>query len=191
MTLQAIRPESFPWFPYDGFTFCLGLSEGDGAWTSGHTAAALDTSLGKMTVGGPMEAQAKTAYEKVLTILAGAGMGPADVTRVTENITVRGLEEYDAAVAVRGDLFAGADPTVRTVVVDRLVRSQAFIEVELHAVGGGGRQLLASSQARTAGSWQPSSITEGHDEIVYLPTMTPLDENGDVVHPGDFAGQYA
>jgi enamine deaminase RidA (YjgF/YER057c/UK114 family) len=191
MTLQAIRPESFPWFPYDGFTFCLGLSEDDAAWTSGHTAAALDAALGKMTVGGPMEAQARTAYEKVLTILAGAGMGPADVTRVTENITVRGLEEYDAAVAVRDELFAGADPTVRTVVVDRLVRSQAFIEVELHAVSGGGRQLLASSEARASGSWQPSSITEGHDGIVYLPTMVPLDENGDVVHPGDFAGQYA
>ena len=191
MTLQAIRPESFPWFPYDGFTFCLGLSEGQAAWTSGHTAAALDASLGKMTVGGPMEQQARTAYDKVLTILAGAGFGPADVTRVTENITVRGLEEYDAAVAVREELFAGADPTVRTVVVERLVRSTAYIEVELHAIDGGGKQLLVSSEARAEGTWQPSSVTEGHDGTVYLPTVVPVDADGDVVHPGDFAGQYA
>lgn len=191
MTLQAIRPNSFPWFPYDGFTFCLGLVEGEAAWTSGHTAAALDPALGKMTVGGPMEAQARTAYEKVLTILGGAGLGPSDVTRVTENITVRGLEEYDAAAAVRQELFGDSDPTVRTVVVDRLVRSQAFIEVELHAVDGGGRQLMVSSQQRAAGTWQASGVTEGHDGIVYLPTMVPIDENGDVVRPGDFAGQYA
>jgi enamine deaminase RidA (YjgF/YER057c/UK114 family) len=191
MTLQAIRPNSFPWFPYDGFTFCLGLVEGEAAWTSGHTAAALDPALGKMTVGGPMEAQARTAYEKVLTILGGAGLGPSDVTRVTENITVRGLEEYDAAAAVRQELFGDSGPTVRTVVVDRLVRSQAFIEVELHAVDGGGRQLMVSSQQRAAGTWQASGVTEGHDGIVYLPTMVPIDENGDVVRPGDFAGQYA
>lgn len=191
MTLQAIRPNSFPWFPYDGFTFCLGLVEGEAAWTSGHTAAALDPALGKMTVGGPMEAQARTAYEKVLTILGGAGLGPSDVTRVTENITVRGLEEYDAAAAVRQELFGDSDPTVRTVVVDRLVRSQAFIEVELHAVDGGGRQLMVSSQQRAAGTWQASGVTEGHDGIVYLPTVVPIDENGDVVRPGDFAGQYA
>lgn len=191
MTLQALRPSTFWWFPYDGFTFCLGLAEGSAAWTSGHTAAALDAALGKMTVGGPMEQQARTAYEKVLTILTAAGLGPADVTRVSENVTIAGLEEYDAAVAVRRELFAGSDPTVRTVVVERLVRSQALLEVELHAVDGGGRQLLVSSEARAAGTWQPSSITEGHDGAVYLPTVVPVDEHGEVVHPGDFVGQYA
>jgi enamine deaminase RidA (YjgF/YER057c/UK114 family) len=190
MTLQAIRPDEFPWFPYDGFTFCLGLREGSAAWTSGHTSAAFDESVGKMTVGGPMERQAAIAYEKVLTILGGAGLGPDDVTRVTENITVRGLEEYDAAVAVRNKLL-GTAATVRTVVVERLVRSAAYIEVELHAVDGGGRQLLVSSEPRPAGTWQASSITEGHDGAVYLPTLVPVDERGDVVHPGDFAAQYA
>lgn len=44
MTLQAIKPAEFPWFPYEGFTFCLGLSEDGGAWSSGHTAAAFDES---------------------------------------------------------------------------------------------------------------------------------------------------
>ena len=29
MTLSAIRPADFPWFPYEGFTFCLGLAEGE------------------------------------------------------------------------------------------------------------------------------------------------------------------
>lgn len=183
MTLEAIRPEEFPWFPYDGFTFCLGLAEGDAAWTSGHTAAAFDPEVGKMTVGGPMEQQARTAYEKVLAILAAAGFGPEDVTRVTENITLSGLDEYDAAVAVRTELF-GDRPTVRTVVVERLVRRAAFIEVELHAVRGGGETLVASSGERSA-------VTEGHDGLVYLPTFVPVGADGEVVAPGDLAGQYA
>jgi enamine deaminase RidA (YjgF/YER057c/UK114 family) len=190
MTLQAIRPEEFPWFPYDGFTFCLGLVEGDAAWTSGHTSAAFDPGVGKMTVGGTMEQQARTAYEKVLAILDAAGFGLGDVTRVTENITLSGLPEYDAAVAVRTERF-GDRPTVRTVVVERLVRSAAFIEVELHAVRGGGKPLVVSSDGRLAGSWQRSAVTEGHDGLVYLPTFVPVDADGEVIHPGNLAAQYS
>lgn len=191
MSLQAIRPESFPYFPYDGFTFCLGLQEGDAAWTSGHTAAVHDPAKGKNNVGGTMAEQAALAYEKVLTILGGAGLGPADVTRISENVTLSGLDDYQAAVDVRNELFEGADPTVRTVVVERLVRSAAYLEVELHAVDGGGRTVVASSGTREPGTWQSSSITEGHDGVVYLPTIVPIDASGDVVHPGDLVGQYA
>jgi enamine deaminase RidA (YjgF/YER057c/UK114 family) len=183
MNLQAIRPEEFPWFPYDGFTFCLGLTEGDAAWTSGHTAGVFDPEVGKMTVGGPMEQQARTAYEKVLAILAAAGFGPQDVTRVTENITLSGLEHYDTAVAIRTELF-GDRPTVRTVIVERLVRRAAFIEVELHAVRGGGKPLVVSSGDRSA-------VTEGHDGLVYLPSFVPVGADGELVAPGDLAGQYA
>lgn len=191
MTLSAIRPDSFPWFPYDGFTFCLGLSEGDSAWTSGHTSAAFDESVGKMTVGGSMEQQARTAYEKVLTILGGAGLGPADVTRITENVTLSGLDEYNSAAGVRRELFGGHEPTLRTVVVERLIRRTAFLEVELHAVSGGGKQLRVSSERREAGAWQTSPVTEGHDGAVYLPTVVPIDADGEVVRPGDFVAQYA
>jgi enamine deaminase RidA (YjgF/YER057c/UK114 family) len=63
--------------------------------------------------------------------------------------------------------------------------------VELHAVAGGGDQLRAASEAREAGAWSPSPVRTGHDGAVYLPTTVPIDEHGDVVHPGDLAGQYA
>lgn len=191
MTVTAIKPASFPWFPYEGFTFCLGLSEGDSAWTSGHTSAAFDESVGKMTVSGTMEQQARTAYEKTLTILAAAGLGPSDVTRVTENVTVAGLADYEAAAAARRAVFGAHQPVVRTVVVERLVRRAALLEIELHAVKGGGAELLAASEARPAGAWQASPVRDGHDGVVHLPTMVPLDAAGDVVHPGDFVAQYA
>lgn len=189
MTLSAIKPAEFPWFPYEGFTFCLGLSEGDNAWTSGHTSARHDEALGKMTVEGTMTEQATIAYEKVLTILAGAGFGPEDVTRVTENITRAGMGSYAEAEAVREQRF-GSRPTVRTVAVERLVRRAAWIEVELHATKGGGDTLVATSAAPKAGTFRQSAITEGAEGVVYLPTVVPLDENGEVVFPGDFAGQY-
>lgn len=191
MTLQAIKPTAaeFPWFPYEGFTFCLGLTEGANAWTSGHTCARHDEAIGKMTVAGSMEQQARIAYEKCLAILEAAGFGPEDVTRVSENITVAGLGDYEDAAGVRRELL-GERPTVRTVIVERLVRRAAWIEVELHAVKGGGQQLRAASEARDAGTWQRSSITEGQDGTVYVPTSVPIDASGDVVFPGDFVSQY-
>lgn len=189
MTLAAIKPASFPWFPYEGFTFCLGLTEGDAAWTSGHTSARQDETLGKMTVNGTMTEQAEIAYAKCLAILEAAGFGPEDVTRVTENVTKAGLHACEDQAEVRRGIF-GERPTVRTVVVERLVRRAAWLEVELHAVKGGGQQLRVASESREAGNWQASSITEGADGVVYLPTVVPIDENGEVVHPGDFVAQY-
>ncbi|HEY8533102.1 MAG TPA: RidA family protein [Micromonospora sp.] len=190
MALQAIKPANFHWFPYEGFTFCLGLSEGDHAWTSGHTAAKLDPAIGKMRVEGTMEQQARVAYEKVLTIIEGAGLSRSDVVHITENVTVAGLADYEAAAAVRKEIFGDHQPAVTTVVVERLVRSTAFLEVELRASKGGGTELLAASEQRAAGTWVPSPIREGFDGTVHLPTMVPIDEKGEIVAPGDFAGQY-
>jgi enamine deaminase RidA (YjgF/YER057c/UK114 family) len=189
MTLTAIKPAEFPWFPYEGFTFCLGLTEGESAWTSGHTSGRQDPELGKMTVNGTMTEQAEIAYAKCLAILAAAGFGPEDVTRVTENVTKAGMHAYADQAAVRTRLF-GDRPTVRTVAVERLVRRNAWLEVELHATKGGGTRLLVSSADRRAGNVVASAITEGPDGVVYLPTVVPLDEHGEVVFPGDFVAQY-
>jgi enamine deaminase RidA (YjgF/YER057c/UK114 family) len=180
MTLSAIKPADFDWFPYEGFTFCLGLSEGDSAWTSGHTSGRQDPALGRMTVEGTMAEQAEIAYAKCLAILEAAGFGPEDVTRVTENITRAGMHAYADQAAVRQRIF-GDRPTVRTVAVERLVRRNAWVEVELHATRGGGSRLASSTEG---------VITEGPDGIVYLPTVLPVDEHGTVVHEGDFVAQY-
>lgn len=191
MTLSAIKPDPFPWFPYEGFTFCLGLSDGAAVWTSGQTSARYDDAVGKMVVSGTMEEQARLAYEKVLRVLDAAGLGVDDVTRITENVTLSGLPEYEAAAAVRTELFGADGPAVRTVVVDRLVRRAAYLEIEMHAVVGGGQRIRIASETRAAGTWQRSPVTEAHDGTVYLPTIVPIDEHGDVVHPDDFVGQYA
>ena len=191
MTLKAIKTPKFTWFPYEGFTFCLGLTEGDSAWTSGHTSAAFDESIGKMTVSGTMEEQARIAYTKVLTILEGAGLGPEDVVRITENVTVSGIDDYEAAVAVRKELFGDHQPVVSTVIVERLVRRTAFLEVELVAKRGGGQELMVASEEREAGTWQASGIRQGTDGAVFLPTMVPVDERGDIKYAGDFTSQYA
>jgi enamine deaminase RidA (YjgF/YER057c/UK114 family) len=178
MTTTAIRPAEFPWFRYEGYTFSLGLVEDGTAWLSGHSASEHDPQSGRMTVRGGMREQTRTAYAKIAAILDGAGLTFADVTSLTENVTVAGIEEYEETAAVRREVFGAHHPAVRTVVVDRLLRPAALVEIEVHAVRGGG----------TAG---PGGVRDAGDGSVVLPTVLPVDDDGEVVHVGDLVGQYA
>jgi len=168
MTVTDIRPAEFPWFRYDGYTFSLGLTDGERAWLSGHSASRYDAEHGRMVVTGGMGEQAEVAYAKIGTILEAAGLGWRDVTRLVENVTVDGIDAYAEAEEVRRRVLGDADPTVVTVVVERLLRPKALVEIEVSGQRGGGEP----------------------DGTVALPTILPLDERGEVVAPGDLRGQY-
>ena len=184
MSIPAITPDHFPYFPYKGFTFSLGRSNGRTAWLSGHSGAAYDPSVGKMTVSGSMAEQCSKAYEKIGAILAAADLGFADVVHVTENVTLAGLPDYAAAEQVRAGTFGERQPTITTVVVDRLVRRAALIEVQVVARRGGG-ELIATTEEGARRSC--ISVADG---VVQLPTILPVDPDGQVVAEDDFGGQY-
>lgn len=183
---RAVEPASFPWFDYRGFTFSLGLELDGHVIDSGHSGSAFDPEKGKPAISGDMADQARTSYAKHAAILAAGGRSLAEVTRVVENVTVAGLPEYAAAAAVRREVFSTHTPVVSTVVIDRLVRRQALIEIEVHASPGGG-ELLADGPDD---GWRRGTVRTGHDGEVYLPTLLPIDATGEVVAPGDLAGQY-
>ena len=182
----AIEPDDFPWYDYRGYTFSLGLELDGHAINSGNSGSEFDAVKGKPDVVGGMGEQARTAYAKQSSILAAVGLGLADVTRVVENVTVAGLDHYDEARQVREELFGDHQPTVVTVVVDRLVRGKALVEIEVHASPGGGEALVVGSD----GSWRRETVTRGHDGAVYLPTLLPIDADGEIIAPGDIVGQY-
>lgn len=182
----AIEPKNFPWFKYEGYTFSLGLLHGEQAYLSGHSASEYDPESSKIIVRGGMAEQTRTAYAKIGTILEAAGLTYADVSKVTENVTVSGIEQYDECAGVRNEIFGAHQPVISTVVVDRLLRPAALIEIEVHAQPAGGVPLVLGSE----GKWRQGTIREGADSSVYLPTMLPVDANGEVVHQGDFVAQY-
>lgn len=185
--IEAIRPAEFPWFAYDGYTFSLGLTDGDNAWLSGHSASEHDPESGRIVVKGGMAEQTRTAYAKIGAILTAADLSYADVTKVTENVTLGGIESYAEAEQVRAETFGPHQPVVSTVIVDRLLRPAALIEIEIHASRGGGQTLRAGNGSR----WDRGMIREGHDGEVLLPTILPVDADGAVACPRDFVGQYA
>jgi enamine deaminase RidA (YjgF/YER057c/UK114 family) len=69
MTIRDIRPESFPWFRYEGYSFSLGLTDGTTAWLSGHSASEFDPETKHIVVRGGMADQAETAYAKIEAVL--------------------------------------------------------------------------------------------------------------------------
>lgn len=185
MTIPAIRPAHFPYFPYEGFTFSLGRQDGEHAWLSGHSGATWDDEKQKMSVGGGMGEQSATMYEKIGTILAAAELSFADVVHVVENVTIAGLDSYPEAEEVRRKVLGVGEPALTTVIVDRLVRRAALIEVQVTAHRGGGTPVTAGPATR----WHRSVLTEAGG-TVQLPTVLPVDEDGGIVAEGDFRGQY-
>lgn len=180
----AITPDEFRWFDYSNFSFSLGLDlDGRIAQLSGHSASEYDPESGRIVVNGDMADQTRTAYAKAEAILGAAGYGLDDVVHVVENVTVAGIDHYAEAEAVRAEILGDTSPAVNTVVVQGLLRPQAWIELEITAsrdcgtVHGPSRGRPSYAGARDA------------DGVVYLSTVHPYDDDGLLVGEGDVAAQ--
>jgi Putative translation initiation inhibitor, yjgF family len=184
MKLTAIEPEDYTWILWKGFTFCLGLQSDGAVWTSGQSAALYNAEQRKSIVTGTMAEQSRTSYTKLLDVLAAVGLGQDDVAHIVENVTAAGLPDYADAAAVRREIFGDRPIPVTTVAVDRLVRGAALIEIELHGVRGGGSPFGAVK------GWTNTAVGESHLGTVYVPTLLPLTDDGEVVSPGDPVAQY-
>ena len=182
MIATAIRPNEFPWFDYSRYSFSLGLSLGpDRATLSGHSASAYDRVRGRVVVDGGMAEQSRTAYRKIGTILRTAGLGFEDVVRVVENVTVEGIDHYGEAEAVRGEVFGAHSPAVNTVVVHRLLRPAALIEIEVIADRGGGAACAGKTPSGRV-AHTPARAAAG---VVHLSTVLPYNSTGELVGEGD------
>lgn len=157
MTFRDIRPDHFPWFDYSRYTFSLGLQWDGHAWLSGHSAGEYDADEGHFVVRGGMADQARTAYAKLAAILGAAGYTLADAQKVIHWVTQDGLPHAAEADAVRAEILGDAsDAAVGTCAVRRLLRPQAWIEIEVVA----GR---------------------GPSDLVYLPGITAPTAGGDAL----------
>lgn len=181
--MRALEPEDFPWFDYRRYTFSLAVEHAGTVYCSGHSASEYDRDQRAIVVRGGLAEQTRTAYAKIAAILAAAGLGLSDVVRLVENVTTAGIDDYAAAEQVRGEVFGDHRPVVNTVVVNRLLRPAALIEIEV--VAGPSEQLVrmdadgrvAAAPARAAG------------DVVYVQSLLPVDENGKLVGEGDLVAQ--
>lgn len=176
---SAIKPALFPWFDYSRYSFSLGVRAGSGVYLSGHTASEYDPASKGMVVKGGMAEQVRTAYAKIGAILEAAGLGYGDVVRLVEYVRPEGIERYAEAAAVRCEVFGLHRPAVNTVPVKSLLRPDALIEIE--ATAG------PVSPATAVGPATP--VARDSAGVVFLPTVLPVDDKGEIVGKGDVVAQ--
>ncbi|MBI3966990.1 MAG: hypothetical protein HY329_15255 [Chloroflexi bacterium] len=188
MTKKAIEPAHFPFYNYRDYSFALGLDTPHGVWLSGHTASVHSPEKKGMIVAGEGDivAQSRVAYDKIRTILEATGLGLMDVVRTVDYVTANGIDDYHRTLELRREVFGDNPPVTNTVVVNRLLRPTAFIEIEAFA-SRAGNQLVGLSEpvdrmhrarARRVG------------DLVYLGAQLPVRPGTDeVVAPGDIVAQ--
>ena len=174
MPPTAIEPEHFDWLDYRKYTFSLGLTAGADVFLSGHSASCYDPGEARVVVRGGAAEQCRTAYEKIGVLLEACGLGPENVVHVVEYVPAAAIDLYPEIAGVRAEALAGASPAVSTVIVRRLLRRNAFVEVEVTA--------RADPQPEAASSAGGLSATAG--DLVYLSSMLGVDRRGDLVDGG-------
>ena len=117
------------WDQYEQLTFEPATRRGCLLFISGLTAT---DAQGKVVAKGDIVAQTRYIYEKMRAVLEAAGARPCDVVKTTEFITT--TENYHETAEVRREFFGDGFPASTGVVVKRLLRRDALIEIEAIAL---------------------------------------------------------
>lgn len=127
--------------------------------------------------------QAQAAYKRTADLLERAELGPENVVRVVEYIATDAIGQYNSIEATRAAFFGGHSPAVNTVVVHRLFQPGALIEIEVVA-SRNSDAVEADTSDKPA--FAAARIADG---TVYISTVGPYDENGELVGEGDVEAQ--
>jgi enamine deaminase RidA (YjgF/YER057c/UK114 family) len=132
MARRALEPVDFHFFDYHRLTFSLAIVAGSSIWLSGNTAARFDAQQKAMVVTGDLLAQAGVIFDKMRTVLAAGQRTLADIRRLVRYVTPSALPDLPRLDRLQAAGIGNA--AVSTVVVKKLLRDTALIEIE--AVAG-------------------------------------------------------
>lgn len=131
---QIINPRNFHWLDYKRYTFSLGVEKKGVMFMSGESASQYDPGLGRVVCNGGIPDHARVAFEKLGTVLEAAGAGFENVVKLGYYVAPGGLAEYCEVAAVRKEYFKSNWPASTGIVVERLLRPDALIEIDAVAV---------------------------------------------------------
>ncbi len=133
---------------------------------------------------GDLVAQARVSHDKIAAILQAAGLGLEDVVRMVDYVTLEGMAQYPRLAELRRELFGDHQPVISPVVVHRLLRPTAFIEIEAVAARNGSTVISSSASA------EAEVDARRMGDVVYLRAQLPLSPGtNDVAAPGDLLAQ--
>ena len=144
VSMVAMQGEKTPinpgWDRYGQLTYVPGVEVDNVVWTSGF--------LGSETLDGQTHYPQDTARQMELTygivgeVLSAAGAGPGDVVKTLDYIAPQCLLQYANTAGVRRGFFRGEFPASTGVPVNRLLRPDGHVEIEVVAVKGGTREEI-------------------------------------------------
>lgn len=184
MIRQAIEPQVFEFFDYKRYTFSLGLRNDRGAWLSGHSASRYDDRLDQIVVTGEMKQQAGVAYDKIETLLKAAGLSWQNVVKMNDYVTVAGLGTYDIVSQVRKERLGSHLPAVTPVIVDRLLRAGALLEIEV--IASAEPSKVFELDVGVAAGGRAAAVRIG--DLIYVSGQVGVDESGEIAR-GDLIEQ--
>ena len=156
-------------------TFVPAVEADDTVWLSGITGR--EVVDGKRHYPRSTARQVELSYQSIGTVLEAAGAQPGDIVKSLDYIAPQATLQYRDTGPVRKDFYGGSYPAATGILINRLLRPEAHVEVEVLAVKDGTRQEI------TVSDW------EGHfGRLTYLPGV----KKGRMVHiSGETAVDHA
>ena len=126
---------------YGALTYVPGVIAGNTLWTSGFIGS--DEGDGQASFPQDTARQMGLTYGIVGQVLEAAGAGPSDVVKTLEYVAPQALLQYETGAAdARRRFFEGAYPATTGIPVNRLLRPESHVEVEVVAALGGVREEI-------------------------------------------------
>ena len=144
VSMVAMRGEKKPinpgWDRYGQLTYVPGVEAEDMVWTSGFVGS--EDINGQTNYPQDTARQVELTYGIIGKVLAGAGVGPEDVVKTLDYISPQCLLQYPNTADVRRGFFGDRFPASTNIPVNRLLRPEGHVEIEVVAVKGGDSQEI-------------------------------------------------
>lgn len=143
---------------------------------------------GRLT-GPDVETQAQTSFASLGAVLKEAGMGWEHLAKL--NIYMTDLSDFETFKAVRGRILSPPYPISTLVQISRLVTPGATLLVEgmAHITGQGGAGTMQHLNPPTVPAGVQFSQGVRIDDTLYISGQLPIDQNKQLVGPGDIEAQ--
>jgi enamine deaminase RidA (YjgF/YER057c/UK114 family) len=139
---KVISAKTWPWYDTTRYSFCMAVQKEDYLYLSGNTASEFDPASKTMVCKGDIVDQAKVNYEKIKLIMEGAGGSMDDIIKMVDYVTPAGVDKYPKLDELRRKYFKENHPAGTSFVVNRLLRPDAYLEVECVAVLGKAKKTI-------------------------------------------------
>ena len=134
------KPINPGWDRYGQLTYVPGVEVDNTIWTSGFVGS--EEFDGETHYSQDTARQVELTYGVIGEVLSAAGAGPGDVVKTLDYISPQSLLQYPNTSEVRRGFFGEQFPASTSIPVNRLLRPDGHVEIEVVAVKGGRREEI-------------------------------------------------